>query len=120
VEAALPTLLTVALTLLGSGLLQRAHDNRIKRSADRKRLEQALSAFGAALDALILELQQLPPATRRAARGWQRIERQAPGIDFLAGRLARVMFGKELYAAIERTQVAANDLMLGAPSRLWS
>jgi hypothetical protein len=116
VDAALAAFLSAVLTVLGSGLLQARHQQRKVEDEDERRLAQSLSEFGFALDALILELQQLPLARRRTVAYWEWIERHAPAFDSLMGRLARVLFGRELYAAIERLQKATNDLMLIAPS----
>ena len=75
----------------------------------------ALSEFGSALDALILELGQLPRPQRRAVTTWRWVERHFGTLDFFVGRLARVFFGRQLYAALDRLQRATNALMLIAP-----
>jgi hypothetical protein len=114
-DAVLAAFLSAVLTVLGTGLLQARHQQRRVEDDDKRRLAQALSEFGFALDALILELQQLPLVRRRTIAYWEWIEKHAPAFDSMIGRLARVLFGCELYAAIERLQKATNDLMLIAP-----
>jgi hypothetical protein len=111
----LAAFLSAVLTVSGTGLLQARHRRREEEGEADRRLALALSEFGFALDALILELQQLPLTKRRTVAYWEWIERHAPALDSLAGRLARVLFGRELYAAIERLQKATNALMLIAP-----
>ncbi len=114
-DAVLAALLSAVLTIAGAGLLQARHRRREAESENDRRLAMALSEFGFALDALIFELQQLPPTRRRGVPYWEWVGRNAPGLDSLVGRLARVLFGRELYAAIERLQKATNALMLIAP-----
>ncbi len=114
-DALLAALLSALLTVIGTGLLHaRRQARQLEAQADRQ-LAQALAEFGFALDALILELQQLPPTRQRAVAYWQWVERRVPSVDFLVGRLARALFGRDLYAAIERMQKATNKLMLIAP-----
>jgi hypothetical protein len=114
-DAVLAAFLSAGLTVLGTGLLQARNRRRKEEGEDDRRLFQALSEFGFALDALILELQQLPLTKQRTVVYWEWIERHAPAFDSLVGRLARVLFGRELFAAIERLQKATNTLMLIAP-----
>ncbi len=114
-DAVLVALLSSIFTFFGTGLLQARHRRRKTATEDDQRLARALSEFGFALDALILELQQLPSTRRRTVAYWEWVERHASALDFSVGRLARVLFGRELYAAIERMQKATNELMLIAP-----
>lgn len=114
-DAVLAALLSAVLTVVGTGLLHsHRHARQLAAQADRH-LAQTLSAFGFAFDAFILELQQLPATRQRAVTYWGWVERHAPAVDFLFARLARALFGHDLYAAIERLQKATNELMLIAP-----
>jgi hypothetical protein len=114
-DALLAAFVSAVFMVFGTELLQVQRQRReLKAQADRK-LVHALSEFGFALDALILELEQLPATRGRSAARWTLIERHAPATDFFLGRLARLWFGRDLYAAIERMQKATNDLLLIAP-----
>jgi hypothetical protein len=115
VDALLAALASSILTVVGTGLLRsRQQARELDAEADRH-LRDALSEFGFALDALVLELQQLPAGKRRAVAAWKWVETHFATLDFLAARLARALFGRELYAAIERLQRATNELLLIAP-----
>jgi hypothetical protein len=115
VDAFLAAVTSSLLTVLGTGLIQGRREARSQTKACDLKLRDALSEFGAALDALIVELQQLPAPQRRALALWGWVERRFPAFDFLVGRLARNLFGRQLYAALSRFQRATNELMLIAP-----
>lgn len=117
-DALLAALASSFLTVIGTGLLAVRRAARRGQAEADARLHNALVEFGSALDALIMELRQLPIPRRRALAAWGWVERHLGGIDFLFGRLARFLFGGELYAALDRLQRSTNELILIAPPEL--
>lgn len=89
-------------TVLGTGLLQARREARRLEAEKKLELRNALVEFGAAVDAVILELRQLPRRQRRVLAAWGWVERTLPGLDFLFARVARVLFGRQFFETIDR------------------
>lgn len=116
-----PLLASALLTFVVGIAIHWGLEFRRQRSERRQRLVLAMSNFTAALDALVIEIRQMPPAPSarsRAAVRW--IEQKTPSIDFLFGRLAKVFFGGDVYAAVHRLNNATNELTPIAPASVRS
>ncbi len=104
--------ITVSVPALIHIALQR-HRDEIQA---RHQLVVRMTAFAAALDALTTEIHGLPEFVSPRTRRWMdRLERSLPRIDYLVGRLAQVLWGREVRRSIDRLQVAVCELMPIAP-----
>jgi hypothetical protein len=93
------------------GLRQRG----ARKHAAATELEGRLAAFGYALDAFIIELEQVPRAGRRDELVSDWIERRMPTASYFFGWAARRTLGRQLYAVIAELQRTWNALCLAAP-----
>ena len=114
-----PFLAGALVSVLGTGLIQAGlHRGRVARE-DHQRLIARISAFTAALDALTMEVRSLPDFPSPRVRWLSRlIERRLRSLDFVLGRIARLLFGRQVGRSIERLQVAICDLAPIAPPLL--
>jgi hypothetical protein len=109
------TLALAVLSGLAGAWLRGRHQHAALEAERRERLRQALAEYGAALDALITEIEGMPPvgAGSRAVTAW--LERRAPMLDYFFGRLATATLGRSASAAVQRYGLATNLVMLAAP-----
>jgi hypothetical protein len=118
-DTAVLTAIVSGASAIGGAFVATASDSWRYRAERRERaraeLEGRLIAFASAADALTTELRELPVQGPRAQLIGAWMERRMPTADFFFGRIARLLLGRRLYAAIERFQEAGNALMLGAP-----
>ncbi|HEX8084556.1 MAG TPA: hypothetical protein VF529_09720 [Solirubrobacteraceae bacterium] len=99
----------------GIDVWQRIDERRERRL---EQLESRLAMFGAALDGLVLEMESLPPQSRRGQILSEWLARRMPTLDFFVGRLGRALLGRRLYALMGDFQRAGNALVVSAPPEI--
>jgi hypothetical protein len=82
---------------------------------DREELRTALAVYGAALDRLTLQIDQLPQV-HGIEEGWTtRLIARWQTLDWLMGRLSVATVGRSAMRAVDEVISATNRLMLVAP-----
>jgi hypothetical protein len=89
-----------------------------RRAARQDELQTALLGFLYALDALHLEIGQLPRRSGAVRTIDQALANVAPSVDYLLGQLSRHTLGRPAMRALDRFVLAQNRLLLVAPPPL--
>jgi hypothetical protein len=116
----------VALTAAGGAILGSALTGLISyrlaqldRKADAKsELRASLVAYGAALDRLTLQIEQLPQSQGIDENWTTRAVEQLPTLNWLIGRLSTATVGRSAMRALDEVIAATNRLILIAPESI--
>lgn len=114
-------IVTGCAVLAGAWLNSRISTRVAKSDREEKargELLAVLSAFGAAIDQLDVQIGQLPPPPGRAARPMMLVAERLKTTDWLMGRISMAIFGRGATKAVSELISVSNRLMLLAPPSL--